>query len=134
MGDTLIDDVKGVGRDGVAVLAGEEREAMERIHADIFLHLDEFAEDAAHRPNIDGFAVSLLQKDYLRGSVPSCSDSQCQFREGVVQGLYSFGLGGMRNGGFSYWLLNLYFFGVRPCEAFLFGLSFFSWLLFLYFL
>jgi hypothetical protein len=45
---TLIDDVEGVGGDGVAVLAGEEGKAVEGVHADVLLHLDEFSEDAPH--------------------------------------------------------------------------------------
>ena len=58
---TLVDDMEGVGRDGVAVLAGEEGEAVEGVHANVLLHLDEFSEDAAHRPDVDGFAVPLLK-------------------------------------------------------------------------
>lgn len=53
--------MEGVGRDGVAVLAGEEGEAVEGVHANVLLHLDEFSEDAAHRPDVDGFAVPLLK-------------------------------------------------------------------------
>ena len=43
---TFIDDIEGVRRYWIAILSREEREAMKRIHADCFLHLDQLTEDA----------------------------------------------------------------------------------------
>lgn len=75
--DTFINDSESIWRYGVTILAWKERESMQSIWTDFFLHFKQFSEYAPNRPHIDRFIISFLKQDNFWSSVPSCCDSQC---------------------------------------------------------
>ena len=90
---TFVDDLECVWWDWITVFSWEERESMDSICTNRFLHLDELSENTTYWPYIDRFAVPFFKKNDFRSTIPPGSHSQGQLDERIVHILSSLDLG-----------------------------------------